>query len=100
MAKTADLRIRLEPSDLARITQRAAQRHLPVVTYVRSVILTDCDRMTAIQRALAERGIETEIGDREARVTAYIAAERAAGRVVGTGDAGIREMLRVAEGKA
>lgn len=40
-----------------------------------------------------------QITIRQSRVTAYIASERAAGRVVATDDAGIREMLRVGEGK-
>lgn len=68
--------------------------------FIRKGVRREIDaRMTAIQRALAERGIETEIGNREARITAYIASERAAGRVVATDDAGVREMLRWRRGR-
>ena len=41
MAKTADLRIRLEDADLERIRQRAVSKHLPVATHVRQVLMND-----------------------------------------------------------
>lgn len=68
--------------------------------FIRKAVQREIDaRMTAIRRALAERGIETEIGAEQSRVAAYIASEADAGRVVATDDASVREMLRVAEGR-
>jgi predicted DNA binding CopG/RHH family protein len=43
MAKTADLRIRLEPGDLERIKARAEQERLPVAIHVRRILLADCE---------------------------------------------------------
>lgn len=43
MAKTATLRIRLDPPDMERIEARAAEEHLPVATHVRRVLMQDCE---------------------------------------------------------
>lgn len=88
MTKTADLRIRLEPSDLVRITERAKQLHVPVVTHVRSVLLRDCDA----NQPLAP--FDTRLHTAMLRINEYLASD--AGRNVQADDAGIRDMMRAA----
>lgn len=69
--------------------------------FARAAIVREIDaRMTEIQARLAERVIDTTIETEQARIAAYMASERAAGREPTTDDAGIEKMLHVAEEKA